>query len=89
MGAKIYVGNNTVAAGNEFCGYAGAENQHTNSIDLFDDNGVEYDFDFKEAFKVGGSVACPAEIGPSQYVVIEMTQPICRPIFCHLGIFTC
>ena len=86
-GAKIYVGNNTVAAGNEFCGLAGAEYFHTNRPDLYDLYG--YDFDFQEAAKVGGSVACPAEIGPSQYVVVEMTKETCEPIFCSLGIFSC
>ena len=43
---KIYVGNNTVVAGNEFCGYAGAENRHQNKKTFVDANGDEYDFDF-------------------------------------------
>ena len=76
-GAKIYVGNSTVAQGNEFCGYAGSDLKHAANTDLYDQNGDLYDFDFLEAMKVGGSVACPTDIGPSQYVVIEMTEEGC------------
>ena len=65
-GAKVFVGNSTTASGNEYCGYAGSEILHEANTDL------GYDLDPYELFRMGGSVACPSDIGSSKYVVIQM-----------------
>ena len=38
--------------------------------------------------RMGASVKCPDDIGPSQYVILKV-DPNCKAHLCHVGIFTC
>ena len=40
-------------------------------------------------WKMGGSVKCPDDAGPSSHVIIMMTENDCRPVLCNVGIFSC
>ena len=38
--------------------------------------------------RMGASVKCPDDIGPSQYAILK-ADPNCEVKLCHVGIFTC
>ena len=42
---------------------------------------------FRELFKMGGSVSCQADIGKITEVKIQMTRNACQPVLCNVGIF--